>query len=165
MPEVARQESLHQLQARGIVPTNSEELLLQVAVIDRYRDLVARDFNPANQTSSAFRGPERAGINLSRLEKFADANGIDKTAALREAASRFRKYLEDEAREIETGRGFNTLGLPPEQAATLAGRLGLTQETDLKLLEEVNSVQWLDYQAAIVACHKWEAERKGGQGR
>ena len=154
MPEVARHESLAQLEREGIQPTPEESSLLKKAVADRYLDIIRRDLTPENLTESIFRGPRRAWINLGRLTRFARANGLAPTEYLAETGRMLLEYLRAEDRAAAAGRGYNTLGMERSEVESFILELPSFAEEGMKVFDRVCALPTLEFREAIKASRK-----------
>lgn len=103
MPEVALEGSrLH------CGPWNQdEELAMQAAAAKAYLAIIERDLNPANLGEAAFRGLERANLNLKRLNSFLLRCGqCLGPGMLQPLAEKLESYLRVEARALDGGRPY-----------------------------------------------------------
>ena len=120
MPEVVLAESRQEC---GPLSPEGEKALA-AACARCYFGLIRRDLEPLNVGRSFYRGLERAGANIGRLQSFLDRYGMEippeAMAILREDLS---GYLEAEDLALAKGRPYASAA--PGQVAALCGSLGL----------------------------------------
>jgi uncharacterized protein YicC (UPF0701 family) len=61
----------------GLTLNEEELLVLKRAVIERYLEIIKRDLTPENIEKPFYRGIKRAIVNLGRLKKFAEKEGLE----------------------------------------------------------------------------------------
>jgi len=61
----------------GLILNEEELLVLKRAVIERYLEIIKRDLTPENIEKPFYRGIKRAIVNLGRLKKFAEKEGLE----------------------------------------------------------------------------------------
>ena len=61
----------------GLTLNEEELIVLKKAVIERYLEIIKRDLTPENIEKPFYRGIKRAIVNLGRLKKFAEKEGLE----------------------------------------------------------------------------------------
>jgi len=61
----------------GLTLNEEELIVLKRAVIERYLEIIKRDLTPENIEKPFYRGIKRAIVNLGRLKKFAEKEGLE----------------------------------------------------------------------------------------
>lgn len=81
LPEVALHSSIYYLttakEGPGLVLTANHLLELQLAALERYREIILRDLLPENRETTMYRGVKRSIINYQRYTKFCQRQGLD----------------------------------------------------------------------------------------
>ena len=149
IPEVALYDSINQLALEGIQPTAREMEYLQSAVLRRYQAMIRRDLTPENRNESFFRGPERARVNWQRLHRFAEHAGHAEGVFREDAASLLEGYLRREIRAVDSGRKYNTLGLPLVELEDFMMDLDIRPHFGSGDLERLYRVKTLDFESVI----------------
>lgn len=129
IPEVALHGSLHFLTSAAdgpaLVLAEAEILALKRMVVERYREIIARDLEPANRDRSLYRGVARAAVNWQRLEKFCRREGLAAEAWRRETGSGLLAFLEREAAEVAAGRRRSSINCSAGQLRAFAAEVGI----------------------------------------
>jgi hypothetical protein len=107
IPEVAMHGSIYYLtqdpQGPGISLTDDELTMLKEAVIERYREIIMRDLNPANRDEPLYRGLARCIANWQRLQLFCSREGFDPRQIRTETAAALQLFIRHELRDVATG--------------------------------------------------------------
>ena len=164
IPEVVYYESFKHLLSIGVTPSPRERARLLQAVADRYAALVRRDLSLENRDQSHFRGPARAAVNFRRFKKFTEQHGLDSKAVRILAARWLRDYLEQEAREIEAGRKFNTLGQTADELIVFLTELDGEDLIRRDLIDRVTTVETYGFKKTIAAMRRSGKKNFSGKG-
>ncbi|MBF0528022.1 MAG: hypothetical protein HQK55_01875 [Deltaproteobacteria bacterium] len=140
IPEVALYDSLNYLIQNGLDPTTEEKSILERAVADRYRKIIARDLNHDYINKSFFRTPRRAWINTRRLAKFAVNRQLELNSFTWTAGHQLLDFLHKEAQAIASGQPKHHLGLTQEELRQFLAELHLIDQIDHKRIETIFSV-------------------------
>ncbi len=130
LPEVAFYESLFFLTTSptgpGLKLWPEEVVFLKEGVIEGYKRIILRDLNPQNRTKEIFRGIERAVVNLKRLKKFAQKEGLEISHLLSEIANALRQYVQTEINDQElAANGIRTINCDQQEWDWFCQELGL----------------------------------------
>ena len=108
IPEVALHGSLWHLTGSPDGPGRElvevEVLALKGMVVERYREMILRDLEPANRNKSFYRGVARAAVNWHRLEKFCRREGLELELLRAEIGAALVALLCLELAEVAAGR-------------------------------------------------------------
>ena len=130
IPEVALHGGLYYLtedkEGPGLALDDGDILPMKQAVIKRYRAIILRDLDPGNRDKRIYRGLARCAANWQRLAKFCARENLDIRAIKSEAAEALKKFIVNEAAEIECGDRISCINCSPEELAALMLSLGLT---------------------------------------
>jgi hypothetical protein len=129
IPEVALHGSLYYLTSApdgpGLVLEEAEILALKGMVVERYREIIGRDLEPANRDLSLYRGLARAAVNWRRLEKFCRREGLAVASLQEETGSALLAFLRAETRAVAQGQRRSSLNCPAEELAAFIAEVGL----------------------------------------
>jgi len=129
IPEVALHGSLHYLTAApdgpGLVLSAEEIGALKAMVVERYREIIGRDLDPANRDLPLYRGLARAAVNWRRLERFCRREGLATAPFRRETGAALRAILSQEAAEVAARRRQPSLNCQAKELAAFAAEVGL----------------------------------------
>jgi hypothetical protein len=105
IPEVALHGSLYYLTRDPEGPTlelaEAEIQALKRMVVERYREIIGRDLEPANRDLAVYRGLARAACNWRRLEKFCRREGLALEEWRRETRAALLAMVQREAADAE----------------------------------------------------------------
>lgn len=130
IPEVALHGSLYYLTCApdgpALVLAESEVRALMGMVVERYREIIRRDLEPANRDLPLYRGLARAAINWRRLEKFCQREGLATADLRRETREALLAFLERETAEVEAKMRAPSINCSAQEVITFAEELGLS---------------------------------------
>jgi hypothetical protein len=113
IPEVALHGAIFFLTADqegpGLDLAPDELLLLKKMVVERYREIIARDLEPDNRDKNHYRGLARCLCNWQRLKKFCRREGFATDPFRKEVASALITFLKNELSDISAGRRVSSL--------------------------------------------------------
>jgi len=109
IPEIALNASLYYLARAKDGPrhdlTPDELKTLQLAAVDRFREIVLRDLDHGNVGRTLYRGIARSYANYQRFLAFCARQGLDAHLLRQETLAALALFLDQEIAEIrETGR-------------------------------------------------------------
>jgi len=134
IPEVALHGSLHFLTSAPDGPTlvlaESEVKALKRMVVERYREIIQRDLEPANRDRPLYRGLARAAVNWRRLEKFCRREGLATADLRQETRMALLAIVQREAEEVAARKRAPSINCPFAELQIFAEEVGLTP-TDL----------------------------------
>jgi hypothetical protein len=129
IPEVALHGSLYFLTSAPDGPelclAEPEIRALKMMVVERYREIIARDLEPANRDKSLYRGLARAAVNWRRLEKFCRKEALAVDSLRRESGEKLLRFLEQEGKDVAAGRRLPSINCSAKVLGTLSADLGL----------------------------------------
>lgn len=132
IPEVALHGSLYYLtqdpQGPGIALDHPEVRMLKKMVVERYREIIRRDLEPANRDLGLYRGVARALANWRRLSDFCRKEGWPREAYRIEVAEALVAFLRNEVAEVRVGARTSAINCDCEAMRTFARGLGLGPE-------------------------------------
>ena len=102
IPEIAFHSSLHYLctdaEGPGFKLTNTQLKRLQEAASTRFREIVFRDLDHENSTTSGYRGIKRSIANFERYMNFCDRQQFDDPCIKEDVSGALKRFLlrEDE---------------------------------------------------------------------
>lgn len=142
LPEVALHSSLYYLTEAEDGPrlTLAEHHLreLQVAAMERYRDIILRDLLPENRDASMYRGVKRAIINYQRYQRFCSRQELVVAGSfVEEVAAAFGSLLAVEVRDVAAGRRETALNCSFNELRSFAVEIGLAADSLPKGLAEI----------------------------
>jgi len=110
-PEIALHSALYFLTRAKDGPqlelSGEQHRWLLEAAVERFREIILRDLDHDNSTTSAYRGPQRSIVNYDRFRNFCRRQTVDEEPLRLQAAAALQSFL---ARELaEAGRGRATL--------------------------------------------------------
>jgi len=129
IPEVALHGSLYFLtsapEGPALVLSETEVRALQEMVVERYREIIARDLDPANRERSFYRGLTRAAVNWRRLQNFCRREGFVTEELRQETRTALLAMLRREAEEVAARLRTPSLNCPAEELQNFAEEVGL----------------------------------------
>ena len=132
IPEVTLHESLYYLTEDSEGPClslNSNDLIpLKLAVVRRYREIIARDLNPENRDKRIYRGLERCSVNWKRLLKFCTREKLDFLETQAEVAELLQEFLQQETADVLSGNRSSCVNCSQAEIEELAISLGLSTD-------------------------------------
>lgn len=132
IPEVALHGSLHYLTCAPDGPqlllSEAEVGALKMMVVERYREIISRDLEPANRDRALYRGLARAAVNWCRLEKFCRCEGLAAEVHARETRAALLRFLRQELADVAARRRLPSINCPSEELVSFAAALGLPPE-------------------------------------
>ena len=130
IPEVAYHGSLYYLTedptGPGIELAPQDTKPLSQAVVERYREIVLRDLEPANRDKGLYRGLARCAANWQRLEKFCAREKMDFLVIQNEAATALKEFLNNEIDDVVNGNRSSCINCSAKEIETLIDSLGLS---------------------------------------
>jgi len=130
IPEVALHGSLYYLTCApdgpGLVLSEAEIRTLKGMVVERYREIIGRDLEPANRDRSLYRGLARAAVNWQRLEKFCRREGLPAEAWRPEIRTALANFLRIEAAEVAAKSRRSSINCPAAELRAFAISVGLS---------------------------------------
>lgn len=130
IPEVALHGSLYFLTCAPDGPalelTKTEIMALKAMVVERYREIIIRDLEPANRDRSLYRGLARAAINWQRLEKFCQMEGLEIDALRRETETALLNFLQRETTEVAAATRTSSINCLAEELRAFAQAIQLS---------------------------------------
>lgn len=136
IPEVALHGSLYFLtrapEGPALVLAAAEVRALKAMVVERYREIIQRDLEPANRDRSLYRGLARAAVNWRRLEKFCRREGLAVAELRREIRQALLALVQREAEEVAGRLRTPSINCPAAELQSFAAEVGLPH-TDLPL--------------------------------
>lgn len=131
IPEVALHGSLYFLtrapDGPALALSEAEIRALKGMVVERYREIIGRDLEPANRDRPYYRGLARAACNWRRLEKFCRREGVELDGFRREVGMALQVFLRLEAAEVATGRRNSSINCPAVEVRSFSAEVGLSQ--------------------------------------
>ncbi|MFP7753554.1 hypothetical protein ACLG6S_02690 [Thermodesulfobacteriota bacterium B35] len=132
IPEIAYHSSLHYLcqdgEGPGLVLSDRELRALQDAALERSREIVLRDLDPANRDLSLYRGVRRSICNWQRHLDFCRRIGRDDADFLPTVRQALVEFLRCEADDVCSGRRTSSINCSDEDLAGFIARLGISRE-------------------------------------
>ena len=130
IPEVAYHGSLYYLTedptGPGIELDLDDTKPLQLAVVERYREIVLRDLEPANRDKGLYRGLTRCLANWQRLLKFCVREKLDLQVIQNEAAMALKEFFNNEIDDVINGNRNSCINCSAKEIETLVDSLGLS---------------------------------------
>ncbi len=142
IPEIALHNAIHYLfsdpDGPALQPGDLDLVPLKQAVVDRYRRIILRDLNPDNRDRRIYRGIERSRINWKRLCSFMEREEITGIDPIRkEIAAQLKKFLNQETRDVQSGRRKPSINCTIEELKDFMQELGIRDEELSKGLEQL----------------------------
>jgi len=129
IPEVIYHGSLYYLTEDPTGPGIELDLYdtkpLQLAVVERYREIVLRDLEPDNRDRSLYRGLARCVVNWQRLEKFCRNKDLEFENIRVEVAAALLQFLCQELEDVAGGLRVSCVKCNKEDIESLAVKVGL----------------------------------------
>lgn len=129
IPEVALHGSLYFLTSAPDGPalelSVSEIAALKAMVVERYREIIGRDLDPANRDRSLYRGLARAAVNWHRLERFCRREGLALEPWRAEARGALLAFVRQEAAEVAARLRSPSINCPVAELRQFAEAVGL----------------------------------------
>jgi hypothetical protein len=129
IPEVALHGSLYYLtrdpEGPGLQLDRQEVRLLQKMVVERYREMIQRDLEPANRDLGSYRGMARARVNWQRLSSFCRREGWPTEAFRPEIAGALVIFLRNEVAEVGSCTRASAINCDCQELTAFARELGL----------------------------------------
>jgi len=129
IPEVALHGSLHFLTCApdgpALVLSETEVRALKGMVVERYREIIQRDLEPANRDLTLFRGLTRAAVNWRRLEKFCRQEGLALEELREETRQGLLAMVRQEVAEVALGLRTPSINCPAEELRRFAKAVAL----------------------------------------
>jgi hypothetical protein len=128
IPEVIYHGSLYYLTedptGPGIELAPEDTKPLSQAVVERYREIVLRDLEPANRDKGLYRGLARCLANWQRLEKFCARERLDFLVIQNEAAIALQEFLSNEINDVVNGNRSSCINCSAKKIEILVNSLG-----------------------------------------
>lgn len=119
IPEVALHGSLYFLTKAPDGPAlelgEAEIGALKRMVVERYREIIDRDLEPANRDRPLYRGLARAAVNWRRLEKFCRREGLEVDDLRRTTRAALLAFLQREAAEVADAMRPSSINCPAQE--------------------------------------------------
>lgn len=137
-PEIALHSALYYLtrakDGPGLALTDLEVENLEQAAVERFREIILRDFDHDNADKPIYRGIERSIVNYRRYITFCERRNLDASSVRQLAARALVAFLEREIAEvIGEGRRSSIINCQFERLRTFALDLGVDEENHLLL--------------------------------
>lgn len=130
IPEVALHGSLHYLTCAPDGPAltlaEGEVKALKDMVVERYREIIGRDLDPANRDRPFYRGLARAAVNWHRLEKFCLREGLEVEELRRETRLALLAIVQKEAAEVAAAVRASSINCQAEELRAFAQAVKLS---------------------------------------
>jgi hypothetical protein len=130
IPEVALHGSLYFLTRDPDGPAlelaEAEIMALKRMVVERYREIIGRDLEPANRDRALYRGLARAAVNWRRLEKFCRREGLEAEDWRRETRVALLALVRREAAEVAAATRTSSINCPAEELRAFAQAVKLS---------------------------------------
>ena len=130
IPEVIYHGSLYYLTedptGPGIELALEDTKPLSQAVVERYREIVLRDLEPANRDKGLYRGLARCVVNWQRLEKFCAREKMDFQVIQNEAAMALKEFLNNEIDDVSNGNRSSCINCSAKEIEILVNSLGIS---------------------------------------
>lgn len=124
IPEVALHGALHYLTCApdgpALVLAEGEVRALKGMVVERYREIIGRDLEPANRDRPFYRGLARAAVNWQRLEKFCRSEGLAAEAWRRQTRAALLTIVQTEAMEAAAATRAPSINCSAEELRAFA---------------------------------------------
>ena len=132
IPEVTLHESIYYLTEDSEGPClslNSNDIIpLKLAVVKRYREIIARDLNPENRDKSIYRGLARCSANWKRLLKFCTREKLELSEIQAEVAELLQRFLQQESADVQSGNRSSCINCNQAEIEELSISLGLSTD-------------------------------------
>ena len=132
IPEVALHGSIFFLtddpDGPGIDLSPEELLLLKKMVVARYREIIARDLEPANRNKSLYRGLLRCICNWQRLKSFCQRQGFATGYLQKEVASALILFLENETFDAINNKRISSINCSALELTEFIEELGINSD-------------------------------------
>jgi len=129
IPEVTMHGSIHFLTedqtGPGLKLTKQELHLLQSMVVERYREIIFRDLDPANRDKGLYRGLARCVANWQRMRLFCGRANFTISSTRIEVRNLLRDFLENESIEVKQGVRTSSVNCCIEELEKFSKELGL----------------------------------------
>ena len=129
IPEVALHGSLYYLtqdpEGPGLELGHLEVRMLKNMVVERYREIIHRDLEPANRDLGLYRGMVRAQVNWRRLSDFCRKEGMDLDEDRREIGRVLLGFIRREAEDVKTGHRRSSISGSSADLQAFALEVGL----------------------------------------
>jgi hypothetical protein len=129
IPEVIYHGSLYYLTedptGPGIELALEDTKPLSQAVVERYREIVLRDLEPANRDKGLYRGLARCVVYWQRLEKFCRKEELEFSSVRSEVATALQQFLFQELEDVAGGLRVSCVKCNKEDIESLAVKVGL----------------------------------------
>ncbi len=129
IPEVALHGSLYYLtqdpEGPGLVLDPREIKALKSMVMERYREIIRRDLDPANRDKPLYRGLARAAVNWRRLVRFCRNEGLAVDGQRTVIGRDFLDFVRREAAEVAAGLRLSSINCSIAELRVLTTDLGL----------------------------------------
>jgi hypothetical protein len=107
IPEVALESAIYYLtedpEGPYVTLDPDDRALLQKAAVDRYREIILRDLDPANRDMGMYRGVARCIVNWQRFLKFCQKVGHETRAIREDIAQALLDFLGREIKDVQSG--------------------------------------------------------------
>lgn len=132
IPEIALHSTLHFLTRDPEGPQmllDGEELeMLQDAALDRSREIVLRDLDPANRDLAMYRGPRRSISNWQRMQDFCQRINRDCTRFNETVRRACIDFLTRELADVRGGTRTSSVNCTANQLLDFVGDLDLSPD-------------------------------------
>jgi hypothetical protein len=130
IPEIAFHSTLHYLTEDPDGPqlnlTGKELHLLQDAALNRYRQIILRDLDPANRDLSIYRGIRRSIYNWQRMLDFSSRSNRDISTQFQEiVAAALLAFLEQELADVNSDKRISSVNCSASELLTFAAALDI----------------------------------------
>jgi len=130
IPEVAlnsaRYYLSHDADGPGLSLSPEQNCRLIEAAQMRYQEIVLRDLQQANRTTSGYRGIKRSMINWQRYQTFCTRQQLDYGGFRREVAATLLLFVQQEVEEVEGGKRHTSINCTYDEICSFATKLGLS---------------------------------------
>jgi hypothetical protein len=131
LPEIAYHSSLYYLtedqDGPGLFLTESEQRLLQEAVLERCQQIVLRDLMPDNRDLGIYRGPQRSIYNWQRYCTFCQRIDQRQDDAFKErVAQALVRFIRQEAADMEDGYRESSVNCTAKDLLAFAEEVGVS---------------------------------------
>lgn len=155
LPEVALHASLYFLTEAEDGPrlTLAEHHLreLQLAALERYREIILRDLRLENRDTTIYRGVKRAIINFQRYQRFCRRQGLMvEPGFVRDAAELFSALLAAEVAEVTSGLRETAINCSFDELECFAVEVGIAAGSLPAGLEAICPVPGPSGEVAII---------------